>query len=139
MDPTTAESPIGHTGHTLRTVLVVEDEEPIRTATSEFLRDCGFVVIEAGDVTEAKDLLLNWNVDLVFSDINLPNRESGFALENWIRHYYPSVKVLLTSGHPQLSADTRNLREPIIQKPYSYLALLRRIDSAFKTGNLWHR
>jgi CheY-like chemotaxis protein len=128
---TTAEPRSGQTGHTLRTILVVEDEEPIRTCTSEFLRECGYFVIEAGDVAEAKDMLRNRDVDLVFSDINMPNRESGFALEKWIRHEYPAVKVLLTSGYPQATCDTRDLREPMLSKPCSYAMLLRRIDAAF--------
>jgi CheY-like chemotaxis protein len=111
-----------------RTILVVEDEEPIRLSTSEYLRDCGFTVLEAGDITEAKDLLGRSPVDLVFSDINLPNRETGFALEKWIRQHYPTISVILTSGHPQDPNDAAGLREPIVLKPYSYAALLRRID-----------
>jgi CheY-like chemotaxis protein len=131
MTLTTAVSLSGRSGHALRTILVVEDEEAIRACTSEFLRECGYLVIEAGDVAESKDMLLNWHVDLVFSDINMPNRESGFALEKWIRHEYPAVKVLLTSGHPQEPCDTRGLREPMLSKPYSYTVLLRRIDAVF--------
>jgi CheY-like chemotaxis protein len=139
MIPTTAESLSGQARHTLRTILVVEDEEPIRTCTSEFLRECGYLVIEAGDVAEAKDMLLNWHVDLVFSDINMPNRESGFALEKWVREEYPAVKVLLTSGYPQALCDTRDLREPMLSKPYSYTALLRRIDAVFVPAALRNR
>jgi CheY-like chemotaxis protein len=131
MSQTTAESLTDQTGHTLRTILVVEDDEPVRITTSEFLRECGYVVIEAGDVAEAKDRLLKRHVDLVFSDINMPNRESGFALEKWVRHEYPAVRVLLTSGYPQAQCDTRDLREPILSKPYSYTVLLRRLDAVF--------
>jgi CheY-like chemotaxis protein len=131
MSQTTAESRSSQTGHTCRTILVVEDEEPIRICTSEFLRECGYLVIEAGDVAEAKDMLLNAHVDLVFSDVNMPNRETGFALEKWTRHEYPHVKVLLTSGYPQATCDTRDLRQPVLSKPYSYAALLRRIDAVF--------
>ncbi len=131
MSQTTTESLSGQTGHTLRTILVVEDDEPIRTITSEFLRECGYVVLEAGDVAEAKTRLLNRHVDLVFSDINMPNRESGFALEKWVRSEFPAVKVLLTSGYPQSPCDTRDLREPILTKPYSYTVLLRRLDAVF--------
>jgi CheY-like chemotaxis protein len=134
MLPTTAEALRGYTRTTLRTVLVVEDEDAIRTSVAEFLRQCGYIVIEAGDPGEAKDLLANRHVDLVFSDINMPNREAGFALEKWLRHHFPGVRVLFTAGFPQSGADTRHLREPIIPKPYSYAALLRRIDSVFASG-----
>jgi CheY-like chemotaxis protein len=135
MLPTTAEALRGYTGTTLRTVLVVEDEDAIRTSVADFLRQCGFVVIEAGDASEAKDLLTNRHVDLVFSDLNMPNREAGFALEKWLQQNHPSVRVLFTAGFPQSGAYTRHLREPIIPKPWSYVALLRRIDSVFASGS----
>ncbi|HEY1411606.1 MAG TPA: response regulator, partial [Rhodopila sp.] len=70
---------------TARTVLVVEDEEHIRMCVAEFLCDFGYHVLEAGDVAEAKDLLQRQRVDLVFSDVNMPNSETGFALERWVR------------------------------------------------------
>jgi CheY-like chemotaxis protein len=94
----------------------------------EFLRDSGYRVLEAADVAEAKDLLKRWRVDLVFSDINMPNSETGFALEKWVRLHYPAVKVLLTSGYPQNPKDTAGLLGPIIMKPYRCAALQSRID-----------
>jgi DNA-binding NtrC family response regulator len=131
MIPTTTEILSGATGQILRTILVVEDNQALRSAIANFLQDCGYIVIGSGDVAETKSLLVNQHVDLVFSDVNMPNREAGIALEKWIGVAYPSVKVLLSSGFPQASADTRELRVPVIPKPYSYSALLRRIDAAF--------
>jgi CheY-like chemotaxis protein len=114
-----------------RTILVVEDEAPIRLCVTEFLRDCGYVVAEAGDVAGARDVLIRRPVDLVFSDINMPNGETGFALEKWVRRHYPNVKVLLTSGYLQATADTADLLEPIVPKPYSYLGLWQRFERLF--------
>jgi CheY-like chemotaxis protein len=111
-----------------RTILVVDDEEHIRMCVAEFLHDGGYRVLEAANVAEAKDLLQRRRVDLVFSDINMPNSETGFALEQWVRLHYPSVKVLLTSGYPQNAKDTAGLLEPIIMKPYRCAALQSRID-----------
>jgi DNA-binding response OmpR family regulator len=135
MLPTTAETPFGDTATTLHTILVVEDEDTIRKSVAKFLRQCGYGVIEAGDAREARDLLADRHVDLVFSDINMPNRESGFALEKWVRQNCPGVQVLLTACFPQSGADTRDLRQPIVSKPYSYAALLRRIDGVFARGS----
>ena len=112
----------------VRTVLVVEDEEGIRFCATEFLRDCGYDVVEAGTVAEAKEVLLQGRVDLVFSDINMPNRETGFALEKWVRRQFPEIKVLLTSGSPQAAEDTRDLLEPLIPKPYKLSMLEGRIE-----------
>jgi DNA-binding response OmpR family regulator len=113
---------------TARTVLIVEDEEHIRTCVAEFLCDDGYRVLQAGDVAEAKDLLQCRHVDLVFSDVNMPNSETGFALERWVRLHYPGAKVLLTSGYPQNARDTAGLMEPILMKPYRCAALLSRIN-----------
>jgi len=112
----------------LRTVLVVEDEMMIRMFVAEFLQDCGHIVFEASNVAEAKAILADTPVDLVFSDINMPGRETGFGLEKWVRQHYPSTKVLLTSGRPQVSADTRDLLEPLVPKPYNCCEVLQRIQ-----------
>jgi CheY-like chemotaxis protein len=124
----TAEMPTGFTRNLVRSVLVVEDEEMIRSCVADFLRDSGFHVVEAGDVPEAKEILQDHPIDLVFSDINMPSVENGFALEKWVRRHFPLVKVLLTSGYPQASTDTEDLLQPMILKPYRYSSLLDRIE-----------
>ena len=107
-----------------RTVLVVEDEVPIRLFLAELLRDSGYVVLEAGDVAQAKRLLMLVAVDAVFSDVNMPGTETGFDLEKWVRVHYPHVKIALTSGYPQCPNDTAGLQQPLIMKPYSCAAVL---------------
>lgn len=62
----------GFTGGLVRSILVVEDEEPIRIFLTEFLQDLGYHVLEAGDVAQARRVLRDVHVDLVFSDINMP-------------------------------------------------------------------
>jgi len=100
------------------TVLVVEDEQMVRMPIAEYLRDCGFRVIEAGDALEAIALLQSADhVDVVFSDVQMPGNMDGFALARWFRQYHPEVPVLLTSGYSTarvLSGDVK-----VIGKPYS--------------------
>jgi DNA-binding NtrC family response regulator len=129
----------GFTGNFARTILVVEDEELIRMFLTEFLQDFGYNVIEAANVAQAKDVLVDRPVDVVFSDINMPGSETGFILEKWIRRHCPNTKVLLTSGFPQASRDTRDLVEPLILKPYSITSVLQRIESLFFVHNSLHR
>lgn len=109
------------------TILVVEDEEPIRTCLAEFLVDCGHDVIEAGDVTQAMALIAERHVDLVFSDVNMPGSETGFDLERWVRQNYPTTKFLLTSGYPHVIEEGR-LLEPLMPKPYTLASVSRRIE-----------
>lgn len=127
------------TGNAVRTILVVEDEESIRIILTEFLQDFGYNVIEAANVAQAKGVLVQKAVDLVFSDINMPGSETGFALEKWIRRHFPGTKVLLASGFPQATDDTRDLLEPLIQKPYPISLVLQRIGSLLCPENSLHQ
>jgi DNA-binding NtrC family response regulator len=110
-----------------RTILVVEDEEPIRICVTEFLLDCGHDVVEAGNVAQAKELFAKRQVDLVFSDVNMPGKETGFDLEKWVRQNYPDTKFLLTSGYPHV-VEAGALLEPLMPKPYTLSSVSQRID-----------
>ncbi len=118
-----------YTGSLVRTILVVEDEELIRMFLTEFLQDSGYHVFEAETVAQAKRILLDQNVDLVFSDVNMPGQETGFDLEKWVRLHYPDTKVLLTSGYPHGPESTMALLEPLLPKPYTCATALRRIQA----------
>lgn len=131
MVPDAVKSLSGFHAKPARTILVVEDEAPVRTCVTEFLRDCGYAVAEAGDVAAARRVLTARPVDLVFSDINMPHGDNGFILEKWVRNHYPNIKVLLTSGYPQMPQDMSGLLEPIVEKPYGYIALWHRVERLF--------
>lgn len=109
-------------------VLVVEDEVLVRTVAAAYLRDEGFVVLEAAHAAEAMRILdVEASVDLVFSDIDMPGTIDGFALAEQIGHHRPRVRVLLTSGAggtimARADADVR-----FLPKPYRLDELLRQI------------
>jgi DNA-binding NtrC family response regulator len=127
----TVETRPGLDSHHVRTVLVVDDEAPIRIFLTEYLSEAGLNVVEAANVAEAIALLRDQPVDLVFSDINMPGGETGFGLADWVRRHRPNTKVLLTSGYPQLMSDMQDLAEPLIMKPYNLRTVLRRIERLF--------
>ncbi len=130
MTPATEHALGGLVHHSLRTILVVEDEELICMILTEVLQDHGYHVFEAANVADAKQILSsNPPIDLVFSDINMPGTETGFALSKWVHRNFPNTKVLLTSGAPHSSEDTKDLSQPIIQKPYSWVSVLGLIES----------
>jgi CheY-like chemotaxis protein len=104
-----------------RVVLVVEDEILIRALTAEHLRDIGFNVIEAANAAEAVTVFSSrTNIDVVFTDINMPGEMDGLMLARWIDEHHPGISVLLTSGLVTSSNASRVLLEgrPFIQKPY---------------------
>jgi len=112
------------------TVLVVEDEVLIRMAVSDYLRECGFRVVEAGSADEAIEVLKSGTaVDIVFSDVNMPGSLDGFGLAQWIRRERPQLKVILTSGVTRKAKEACSLCEdgPFLEKPYNHGDLERHI------------
>lgn len=115
------------------TILVVEDEVLIRFVIADYLRDCGFQVVEAANADEAVKLLETDKIgaDIVFSDIQMPGSIDGMGLARWIRTHFPTIKVVLTSGNvrtAELAEDLCHL-QPIEQKPYNHEALLSRLQT----------
>jgi CheY-like chemotaxis protein len=115
---------------TAYTVLVVEDETMVRMPIAEYLRDCGYNVVEAGSASEAIAAMdADTPVSLVFTDIRMPGKMDGFGLAEWFRSHYPDVPVLLTSGyHGGRGAPGVSLPgSGFIEKPYSQNHVARRI------------
>lgn len=114
---------------TSQTVLVVEDETMVRMPIAEYLRDCGYNVVEAGDASEAIAAMdADTSVNLVFSDIRMPGKMDGIGLAAWFRSHYPDVPVLLTSGyHGGRSSPAAVPGTGFIEKPYSQNQVARRI------------
>lgn len=81
------------------TILVADDDVLVRIAIAEYLRDCGFRVIEAAGGVEAKTVLQHGpEIHVLFADARLAGDDSGFALAQWVRRYRPRVNVILSAG-----------------------------------------
>ena len=114
----------------MHTVLVVEDETMVRMPIAEYLRDCGYNVVEAGDASEAIAAMdADEPVSLVFTDVRMPGKMDGFGLAEWFRSHYPSVPVLVTSGyHGGRSLSAASIPGGrFIEKPYSQTQVEQRI------------
>jgi len=100
-EATTALSRRGH-----ETVLVVEDEPEVRRVAVAFLRTLGYIPCEAGDATTALELLSKHpGIDLLFTDIVLGDRMTGFELAAKAHAQRPRLPVLFTSGYEYASVD----------------------------------
>ena len=81
------------------TVLVADDDVLVRIAVSEYLRACGFRVIEASGGLEAKTVLQHGpEIHLLFADARLAGNDNGFALAQWARRHRPGLGVILSAG-----------------------------------------
>lgn len=104
------------------TVLVVEDEVLLRLIIADYLRDCGFRVIEAADADEAVVVLkpATLAVDVMFSDIEMPGSMDCFGVAQWTRANRPGVNVVLTGSVPRAVDAATDLceTEGTVPKPY---------------------
>jgi CheY-like chemotaxis protein len=112
------------------TVLVVEDEWIVRMSIADYLRGCGYRVLEAGNADEAITALeVDTRVAIVFSDVQMPGSMDGWGLARWVRRERPGVRVIMTSGVIRATEAAGDLCEdgPLMVKPYSHTELERRI------------
>jgi CheY-like chemotaxis protein len=81
---------------TANTILVVESEILVRQPLAQYLRDCGYSVIETASGEEARQAFSNGKlrIDVALIDVHSPT-ESGFALSAWIRSHFPDVELML--------------------------------------------
>lgn len=87
-------------GSAEETILVLEDDDDVRTYSAETLRELGYRVIEAHDGPSALRLLeRQFRVDLLFSDVVLPGGLTGAQVSIEARVLRPGLKVLFTTGY----------------------------------------
>ena len=114
------------------TLLVVEDEAPIRKLTRIILEQNGYTVFVAADGVEALDL---WeknsgNFHLLLTDIVMPAGISGRDLAKRLRERNPALRVIFTSGYsPEVAGRDLTLQPGLnfIQKPSSPQELLETV------------
>ncbi len=110
------------------TILVVEDKVLERAAISEYLRHCGYRVVEAASADEALALLneSHLRIDTVFSVVEMPGSMDGFGLAQWVRANKPGMDVILASNIVKAAEKAGDLCEegPHLQKPYAPEALV---------------
>jgi CheY-like chemotaxis protein len=112
------------------TILVVEDDVLIRMVICDYLRGCGYKVIEAGSADDALTVLgqIDIIVDVVFSDVEMPGTMDGFALSTWVRQNRPGLDVILTGTVPRAANAAAELCEQgPLPKPYEPASVVDRI------------
>ena len=111
-----------------RVVLIVEDEPFVRLTGADLLAEAGFEVLEAGNADEALRILeATPEVRVVFSDVEMPGSLDGLGLARNICQRWPSIGIVLTSGH-QVRAEIIPCEGRFLPKPYDGQALVRQIE-----------
>jgi two-component system cell cycle sensor histidine kinase/response regulator CckA len=130
MEPAVAEG--GEVGGGKETILVVEDEPALRELVSHILRDLGYDVMEA---VHGKEALKVWDarsrhVDLLLTDMMMPEGITGSELATRLRQEAPELKVVYTSGYsPELVGRDLQLQPGLnfLPKPYNPRTLARTV------------
>jgi CheY-like chemotaxis protein len=119
-----------------QTILVVEDEEKVRTASVEMLEELGYRVLEANDGPSALKLAeAKPAIDLLFTDVVLPGGINGKQLADEIRRALPDVKVLYTTGYARNAIVHHGRLDPgveLISKPFSFAELAAKIRAVLQ-------
>lgn len=114
------------------TVLIVEDEPDLLDVATSLFLSMGYEVMTASSGREALKVLASRSVDVLFTDVVMPNGMDGIELAAHTREHYPNVKVLLASGYPQpaLRQSQRRLDGyGFVNKPYLLSDLARSLRS----------
>jgi len=117
-----------------RSILVVEDEQKIRSALADFLEFHGFCVTEASDGLQAERLVAERNFDLILLDLMLPKISGEELCLKWRRDGLQVPIIMLTAkGRPRERIAGLNLgADDYITKPFSLEELLARIHAVFR-------
>ena len=106
------------------TILVVDDEEDIRTVVRQMLAAEGYLVLDAEDPNQALRLAGQQHVDLLLTDVVMPLMR-GTELAQRLLALVPSAKVLLMSAYKV--AEIAASGHPFLAKPFTPDALLGRV------------
>jgi CheY-like chemotaxis protein len=114
------------------TVLVVDDDPAVRLVVAEVLTDLGYAFIEAADGAAALEVLRSESsrIDLLITDVGLPNNPNGRQLADAGRTIRPDLKVLFITGYAEKAVVHHghlghNMN--IMMKPFALDALRRRV------------
>ena len=115
-------------------ILIVEGDVLVRAPLAEYLRECGYHVLEAAHGQEAREILADKHasIDVVLANVNAP-KESGFTLATWIRSTYPTIDVVLVGTVAAAVEKAADLCEegPADSVPYDHKHVHDRIRQLF--------
>ncbi len=116
------------------TVLVIEDDTPIRRGLVDALQFAGYAVLEAADGRRGAVLAIEATIDLVLLDVMLPGRD-GFSILDELRRSRPTLPVIMVTARGGEDDRVRGLvngADDYIIKPFSARELLARVEAVLR-------
>jgi two-component system cell cycle sensor histidine kinase/response regulator CckA len=120
------------------TILLVEDEEGLRSLNARGLRSRGYTVVEASNGIEAMEMLEEQNgaVDLVVSDVVMPEMDGPTLLKE-MRARNPDLKIIFVSGYAEEAFEKslpENEQFAFLAKPFALSALIAKVKETMGPG-----
>lgn len=120
-------------------VLVADSDILERHAIADYLRNCGYVVIEATSSDEVMTVLNGapFQVHAILCDAQLGGSTSAFDLRAWIRHHSPAIKVAMAATLEKTAAAAADLCDegPHLARPYDPEMVVNYIKRMLGTGD----
>ena len=109
-------------------ILVIDGDIISRHAIADYLRHCGYAVVEAATTDEAMTALAEaaLGIDVVLCDIAAIGERSGFELAQWVRDNRPELEVRLAGSLDGAARTAADLCEtgPHLRRPYEPTAVV---------------
>jgi two-component system, cell cycle sensor histidine kinase and response regulator CckA len=114
-EPAPVRLPVGH-----ETILLVEDEDPVRELVCRVLEDAGYEVLPAARPGDAQRIVSETSIDLLLTDVVMPEM-SGYDLALRVRLSQPDARTLFMSGyaHRALAEAEEIPGGELLRKPFS--------------------
>jgi two-component sensor histidine kinase/DNA-binding NarL/FixJ family response regulator len=118
-------------------VLVVEDEMILRMRAVDIVEDAGFCPVEAVNADEAISILESRSdISLLFTDIQMPGSIDGLKLAHAVHERWPSIKIILVSGHVTPSDAERPANSRFFGKPLGVEHMITELQAMVGAGAL---
>jgi len=112
-------------------VLVVDDDELIRSLFKETLEEQGHKVVVANNSTQGIEYVKQWDFDLVFLDLKLPDMDGAELLEQ-LRSIKPKLPVTIITGYPGSEMMERAFKQGpfgVMDKPFDAADIITAVEN----------
>src|SRR5882762_5779235 len=121
----------------LRAILVVEDEMLLRMRAVDMVEDAGFTAVEAINADDALAVLESRSdIELLFTDIQMPGSMDGLKLAYAVHSRWPSIKIILVSGQLKLTDDDKPVDSRFFGKPLDVKQMIAEMQDMLGKGSL---
>jgi two-component sensor histidine kinase/DNA-binding response OmpR family regulator len=118
-------------------VLVVEDEMLLRMRAVDIVEDAGYTPVEATNADDALAILESRSdIELLFTDIQMPGSIDGLKLANAVHERWPLIKIILVSGQLKLTDEDKPIDSRFFGKPLDVKHMIAEMQDMIGNGSL---